>query len=122
MGDEWMAELGISFHDAEARDRIERLFWQLAQDLLRLRLSVILESGFWLRSDRDEKRLGARELGVAAELRYLGVPFDELIRRLEARNQASVWGAVAITREHMQRWVHLFQHPDRAELNLLETA
>ena len=55
-GDEWMALLAVDPHDEPARDRIEVLFWQLAQRLLVLGQSVILESGFWLRSDRDEKR------------------------------------------------------------------
>src|SRR5215813_1637700 len=60
--DEWMTGLGIDLFDTATRVRLERLFWQLAQNLLRLGQSVILESGFWLRSDRDEKRLGARAL------------------------------------------------------------
>jgi predicted kinase len=29
--DEWMARLGVDLHDEEARDRLERLFWQLAK-------------------------------------------------------------------------------------------
>ena len=60
--DEWMASMGIDLRDEAARDGLEVMFWRLAQDLLRLGQSVILESGFWLRSDRDEKRLGARRL------------------------------------------------------------
>ena len=31
--DEWMARLGIDLFDEEARDRVEMLFWDLAQDL-----------------------------------------------------------------------------------------
>jgi predicted kinase len=110
-GDEWMAELGIGLHDEEARARLGRLFWLHAQDLLRLGLNVVLESGFWLRSDGDEKRLGARALGVAVELHYLEVPFESLCRRLERRKQANVQGAVPITREMMERWVQFLQPP-----------
>ncbi|EFL16122.1 predicted protein [Streptomyces sp. C] len=71
--DEWMASLGIDLHDEETRDRLERRFWKHAQDLLKVGQTVILKSSFWLRSDRDEKRLGARALGVPVELRYPGV-------------------------------------------------
>lgn len=74
-GDEWMVQLGFDLFDERARDRIEVLFWQLAQRLLALDQSVILESGFWLRSDRDEKQLGAHALGVAVELHYLDCPW-----------------------------------------------
>ena len=34
--DEWMAHLGFDLHDEAARDRLERLFWEFAQELLRL--------------------------------------------------------------------------------------
>lgn len=70
--DEWLTGLGIDLNDEPMRDRLEVQFWELAKDLLRLGQSVILESGFWLRSDRDEKRLGARALGAAVELRLPG--------------------------------------------------
>ena len=89
--DEWLPRLGFDLRDEAARDRLEIIFWQLAQDLLRLGQSVILESGFWLRADRDEKRLGARALGVAVELHYLDVPIDELFRRIERRNMEGAW-------------------------------
>jgi predicted kinase len=96
------------------------LFWQLAQDLLRVRQSVVLESGFWLRSDRDEKRLGARALGAAVELRYLDVPLEELWRRFEARNTARTWGTVPTTREQIEHWAGVFEAPDASELALFD--
>ena len=45
----------------------------------------LLHERLWLRSDRDEKRLGARALGVGVELCYLDVPVAEIHRRLAAR-------------------------------------
>lgn len=119
-GDEWMANLGIDLRDEATRDRIEVQFWQLAQELLRLGQSVILESGFWLRSDRDEKRLGARALGVAVELHYLDVPFDELCRRLEMRTAEGAWGTVPITRADLEHWSGFFDAPQPAELDLFD--
>jgi len=119
-GDEWMAQLGINLHDEDARDRIEKLFWNLAQELLRLGQNVILESGFWLRSDRDEKRLGARALGAAVELFFLDVPFEQLWERLAARNQSELRGVVPITRAQLESWAPLFHSPDQAELDLFD--
>jgi predicted kinase len=118
--DEWMTGLGIDLFDVAARHRLERLFWQLAQNLLRLGQSVILESGFWLRSDREEKRLGARALGAAVELHYLEVPLDELCRRLEVRNATAAWRAAPITREMVEEYAPLFQAPDADELGLFD--
>ncbi len=120
--DEWMAQLGIDLWDEEARDRIESLFWGLAQELLRLGQSVILESGFWSRADRDEKRLGARALGVAVELRYLEIPTDDLVQRLEARNARGAQGGLAITRTDLEGWLPQFEAPDDDEIALFDPA
>jgi predicted kinase len=115
-----MSQLGIDLFDEETREQLERQFWQLAQNLLRLGQSVILESGFWLRSDRDEKRLGARTLGAAVELHYLDVPLDELCRRLAVRNGAGTWGTVPVTREMLEQYRTIFQPPDADELGLFD--
>ncbi|MGC1184290.1 MAG: AAA family ATPase [Candidatus Dormiibacterota bacterium] len=119
-GDEWMAQLGIDLHAEDERERIEVLFWHVAQELLRLGHRVILESGFWLRSDRDEKRLGARERGVPVELRYIAVPFEELCQRVASRNQVGGWAVVPIKRELMERWATYFQAPGPEEIALFD--
>ena len=106
--------------DEATRDRIEKRFWQLAQELLRLGQSVILESGFWLRADRDEKRLGARALGARVELHYLDVPGGERWRRIERRNAEGAWGRVPITREQLEHYTTFFEAPERAELDLFD--
>src|SRR5215813_1810636 len=100
--DEWMARLRVDLHDEEMRDRLEGLFWELAQELLRLGTSVILEFGSWVRAERDEKRLGARALGVGVELHYLDVPAEELWRRIEQRNNERSFGSVPITHEQFE--------------------
>jgi predicted kinase len=116
--DEWMADLGIDLFDEQARDRLERRFWEHAQDLLTLGSSVILEFGFWARTERDEKRLRARALGVAVELHYLAAPMDELCRRLEARNGEP--GTVPISRGLLEEYARLFQAPDDDEHGLFD--
>jgi predicted kinase len=117
--DDWLAGLGIDLWDEEIRDRLERLFWDLAQELLRVGQSVILESGFWLRSDRDEKRTGARAIGAAVELHFLDVPLDELSRRLEGRVASEV-GAATIRRSDLERFAGSFEAPDADELALFD--
>ena len=51
-----MTELGLDLFDAPARERVEAMQWRLAQDVLRLGQTVVLEFGFWRRADRDAKR------------------------------------------------------------------
>ncbi|MEU1199807.1 ATP-binding protein [Streptomyces sp. NPDC005813] len=118
--DEWLADLGVDLFDERTRARLEGRFWGHAQDLLRLGQTVILEFGFWGRSERDEKRLAARALGVPVELHYLAASIGELCRRLEARSLESGPGAVPVTRELLEEYVELFQAPGEDELRLFD--
>jgi predicted kinase len=118
--DEWMADLGIDLFDERTRDRLETRFWDHSRELLRLGQAVILEFGFWARSERDEKRLAARALGVPVELHYLAVTTDELCRRLDARNGEGGPGVVPITRELLEEYAELFEAPSTHELALFD--
>ncbi|WP_407840302.1 AAA family ATPase [Streptomyces sp. DSM 116496] len=116
--DEWLAELGFDLFDGEARDRIERSLWRHAQDLALAGAVVILENGFWQRSERDEVRLRARALGVEVELRFLDVPMAELERRIGLRNREP--GSVVLTGELLRECRSLFEAPTPAELDLFD--
>ena len=118
--DEWLADLGVDLWDQAVRDRLERTLWGLAQRLLALGTSVVLEYGFWARWERDEKRLDARALGVQVELHYLEVSLEERWRRIERRNGDGTWPAAPITREQLAGWDVLFEAPDAAELALFD--
>jgi predicted kinase len=118
--DEWLWALGASPWDRLTGEKVERRLWHLAQDLLRLGLSVILDFGLWARVKRDEIRLVARDLGVGVELHYLDVPPDELWRRIELRNSTPAWADEPIRRVHLDEWTAMFQAPDAAELALFD--
>jgi predicted kinase len=117
--DEWEFALGVDPFDEGFQARLEAAFWELAQQLLVLGTSVVLEWGFWARSERDEKREAARRLGVAVELRFLDAPFEELVRRVVARQTA---GGIPITESHMESYRRNFQPPTDAELSLYDPA
>ncbi|GAB2942831.1 AAA family ATPase [Nonomuraea fastidiosa] len=118
--DEWLADLGIDLFDEPTRARLERRFTVHTQDLLRLGQSVVLESGFWTRAERDEMLAVGRALGVRTELRYLTAPFEELWRRVDARNRERVPGTAPISREAMERYAKIFQAPGDDELALFD--
>ncbi len=115
--DEWELALDLDPFDAGFQTRLEAAFWELTQRLLVLGTSVVLEWGFWARSERDEKREAARTLGVAVELRFLVVPYEELLRRVGDRHAA---GGLAITERHMERYRGIFQPPTDDELALYD--
>lgn len=118
--DEWLWALGSSPQDRPTGEKIERQLWRLAQEILSLGLSVVLDFGLWARIERDEMRAVARGLGVGVELHYLEVPTDELWGRIEVRNAVPPWDKEPIGRADLDEWVAIFQAPDDAELALFD--
>src|SRR4029077_5670077 len=118
--DEWIAALYGNappepILDA-ARDPVEQLQWAVAERALQLGVSVILEFGFWSRSERELFRARAAELGASSEVHARVVPEDELWRRLARRNAKLPPGTFAITREQLASWSKLFEPPVPEEL------
>ena len=123
--DEWHLFLfGNDFHDPvqhalhdSRHDRVEELMWSLGKQLLSRGVSVILDYGFWAKSQREEKYREAVALGAGFAIRYVHAPVEELWRRLEARNREDRDDVFqTITREDLEEWAALFQEPDQAEL------
>lgn len=119
--DEWMWALGSSPWDGATQERVERELWNLAQEILRLGLSVVVDFGLWARVERDEMRSVARDLGVGVELHYVDAPIDELWRRIDARNSEPPWDSQPILRSHLEEWAQIFQVPDAAERALFDS-
>jgi predicted kinase len=118
--DEWLIALGSNPWDEPTRIKVELELWHLAQEVLRLGLSVVLDFGLWARIERDEFRATARRLGVGVELHYLDVPTEELWRRIDARNSERPWNNYPISRAHLEEWTASYQAPDAAELALFD--
>jgi len=74
-----------SGHD-DRHDRIESILWEIAARVLTLGVDVILDFGFWARSEREEYRRRARLLGASSEIHFLDVPGPVLLERAAARN------------------------------------
>ncbi len=114
--DEWMAALDISLWDSEARERIEKLQWKVAQDLLSLGQNVVIEWGTWARSERDVLRMGARALGAAVELHFLDAPVEVLFDRIRQRKMESP----PATLDALMKWSEIFERPSAEELALFD--
>ena len=114
--DEWMDALSINLYDERKRGEIEALQWALARKLFGLGLTVILEWGTWARSERDELRLQARELGAAVELHYLFAPADLLLQRIQQRGRENP----PILRDALEHWFEIFQIPSPEEMALFD--
>ena len=118
--DEWLWALDSSPWNRDVGAKIEWQLWRLAQELLGLGQSVVVDFGLWARVERDEMRTVARELGVGVELHYLDADTDELWRRIDERNSSPNWTDDPITRADLEEWRAVFQAPDAAELALFD--
>jgi predicted kinase len=117
--DDWHTALKVDHSDLTFHDLLEDQLWAHGKELLKLGQNVIFEKGLWRKSERDEKRREAKELGIDIELHYFDIPVDELARRLEARNAENKQNAFKVTREQIQEYSDtFFQAPDEAELRL----
>ncbi|HXC55307.1 MAG TPA: ATP-binding protein [Rhizomicrobium sp.] len=114
--DEWMARIVGDGWDHERREQVETVQWELAQRLLTLGLDVVLENGFWRRTERQARRAQALELGAECRLVYCDATRDELKRRLVARNADLPPDTFAVTPEQLdEMWPH-FEPPREDEL------
>lgn len=114
--DEWMEALSLDIYDEERRAKIEALQWKLAQEILALGLTAIIEWGTWGRSERDALRIGARSLGAAVELHYLSASLDVLIERVQRRGMENP----PIEPDAIARWFEMFQAPTPEEMALFD--
>ncbi len=119
--DEWVAALGVDFWDDAFRHKLERRLYRHGLTLLELGQSIILEDGTWRRDERDGLREVARKLGATIEIHYFNLPFEELWRRLEARNAAGAPDTVPITKQVLKACWRKFERPDEAELALFDS-
>ncbi len=116
--DEWMDALGIGLWDAGVRERIEKLQWKLAQEILALGQNVVIEWGTWGRSERDALRVGARAIGAAVQLHFIDAPVELLFDRIRRRNRESP----PITLEDVVKWSESFERPSVEEMALFDLA
>ena len=118
--DEWIIALYGSDIAGDAldaaRDPVENALWELAARVLTLGIDVILENGFWSRSEREDFRARAARLGARSELHYAQATEEELLCRLEKRNAQLPAGSFRIEEARLRIWLELFEPPDVDEL------
>jgi len=118
--DEWIYEFLEEKEDIREMDRlrnpVEQELWKLAKRLLVTGSTVILENGFWSKTERDGYRDGARNLGAKVELHYLKTDLNELKSRLEDRNKQNLPGTFEIPMENIEQWYQEFEAPNTEEL------
>ena len=118
--DEWVAVIGLD-QRTELRDNVDALQWMTAQQIVLAGATVVIESGHWMRPERDTKRVWARENGVRVELHYLDVPLTTLLERARHRTALGAPGTYPLTDEDLLYWHNFLEPPTADELDLFDT-
>jgi predicted kinase len=114
--DEWMMRIVRGGSDEATRAAVESVQWEIAQRVLTLGVNVILESGFWTRSERDRFRARATELGAETKLMFLDASRDELAARIAARNDSLPPNTFRVEEAQLDDWIRVFEPPTADEL------
>lgn len=109
--DDWLDALDRDLWDETAREQIEALQWELAQRLLTLGTSVIIEWGTWSRAERDRLREQGRRLGARVELHHLDAGDEQLLARVHDRGRERP----PISRDQLAAWRDRFEVPTQDE-------
>jgi predicted kinase len=126
--DEWHIRLfGHDFGDnmteseeathGSRHEAVESIMWDVAARVLVLGVDVILDFGCWVRSQRDEFRSKARNIGADFKMHVADAPEDVLFARLRARNQLQTEGTFFIPEAKLKEWIHIFEPPSSEELD-----
>ena len=114
--DDWMMPLFGWGEYGDKREVLEALLWKMGARALQLGVNVVLDYGLWARVEREEYRARAEALGARVDFRFLDVPDEELLRRMEARNIRRDVNDVPITVEQLKEYLPRFQRPTAEEL------
>ena len=102
-------------HDAR-HNLVEAIQWEIASKVLALGVNVILDFGFWGKSEREDFRLRASRLGASSEIHFLNVPEEILFDRLAKRNALLIPNTFQITESMMRSYIAVFQPPTEDEI------
>ena len=111
-----MTESAEATHDSR-HATVESIMWDVAARVLVLGVDVILDFGCWVRSQRDEFRSRAKDLGVGFKIHFVDVPEVVLVERLKARNDIHAEGIFFIPKAKLKEWIQIFEPPSSEELD-----
>jgi predicted kinase len=117
--DEWMIAIyGHHMPREQLHARLgvlKDLLWGVGRRVVELGGNVVLDFGFWKRSDRLDFAQRIREAGGEPVLYFLDTPMEVLLERLERRNADLPQGTYEVTPEMLRMFAGWFEVPTEEE-------
>lgn len=114
--DEWMCRLygnnPPATHFDEYETSIKKVIRDTAEKVLATGADVILDYGFWKKSDRDETRKWAKDIGASTKLYALQCPDEIMKTRTLKRSAEMPEGALAIDKNALNEFRSRFEKID----------
>jgi predicted kinase len=114
-GDDFGDERHHETHNAR-HEALEFLLWGVAARALVLGVDVILDFGCWVKSQREEFRARAHQLGAEFRIHFMDASEQVLLDRLAQRNAERPEGTFRIPEHKLREWIELFEPPSKDEL------
>jgi predicted kinase len=108
-------------HDAVLR-KVKSYLYRLAEQMVAADANVILDFGFWTRSERREVKLYFSEKGIETELHYIHISPEAWARNIEKRNNNRQGGQTKsyyVDDNMKQIFSERFEEPGDDEIDLL---
>jgi predicted kinase len=117
--DEWMIALYGQHMPREQLHvrlgQLKDLLWGVGRRIVQLGGNLVLDFGFWKRSDRLDFAQRTREAGGEPVLYFLDTPMEALLERLERRNADLPPGTYQVTPEMLRMFAGWFEPPSYEE-------
>lgn len=117
--DEWIARLFGQEHSSQCvfiyAPKVSALISRTYEQLLKLKIDIILDDGFWSKAEREHMRKRASELGAKSKLYFLDCPKEILLQRLQKRNAECNPESVVVSEAKFKIAWERFQSPSADE-------
>ena len=121
--DEWV--IAIFGHDptingfATYDERVTKLARDVALSCLKFGNDIIIDEGFWVRSQRDEIRKKIEKAGGKAQFYYVKNTHEKMRQRVSERNQRPTADAFVISQKMYDDYKKYFEEPSPEEKCLI---
>lgn len=117
--DEWMVQIFGNTPVKENFETLDNNVTKLAKDfafqLVERGVDVILDEGFWAKSQREELKKRIEKAGAKWVLYYVATPIDEMKKRVANRSKNPGKESFEITDEMFDGYLKYWQPPEEDE-------